>query len=71
MRCVVLGGTGFIGSHLVPRLVEMGYEVTVFGRRQPFQPLSGVRYLQGDWRDSAILGDALENAALVYHFIWG
>ncbi len=71
MHCLVLGGTGFIGSHLVPRLVEMGYEVSVLSRRQARQPFAHVRYLQGDWNDSAVLSTALEGADLVYHFIWG
>ncbi|MXX18117.1 MAG: NAD-dependent epimerase/dehydratase family protein, partial [Dehalococcoidia bacterium] len=29
MRCVVTGGCGFIGSHIVDALVEEGYEVAV------------------------------------------
>jgi UDP-glucose 4-epimerase len=28
MRALVSGGTGFIGSHVVDRLPEEGYEVT-------------------------------------------
>ena len=30
MRCVVTGGAGFIGSHLVDKLVDSGHEVIVF-----------------------------------------
>tara|TARA_Y100000593_G_scaffold220_1_gene471 strand:- start:6816 stop:7871 length:1056 start_codon:yes stop_codon:yes gene_type:complete len=30
MRCLVTGGAGFIGSHIVDRLVEDGHEVIVF-----------------------------------------
>jgi nucleoside-diphosphate-sugar epimerase len=27
MKIFVIGGTGLVGSYLLPRLVEMGYEV--------------------------------------------
>jgi nucleoside-diphosphate-sugar epimerase len=40
MRVVVIGGTGHIGTFLLPRLVEAGYEVINVsrGQRQPYQP---------------------------------
>ena len=40
MRVVVIGGSGHIGTYLVPRLVEAGHEVIVAsrGQRQPYQP---------------------------------
>ncbi|MCC7206679.1 MAG: NAD-dependent epimerase/dehydratase family protein [Anaerolineae bacterium] len=39
MRVVVIGGTGHVGTYLIPRLVEAGYEVIVLSRRQrePYQ----------------------------------
>jgi len=38
MKTVVIGGTGHIGTYLVPRLVEAGHEVTVVSRgtRDPY-----------------------------------
>jgi nucleoside-diphosphate-sugar epimerase len=39
MNIVVIGGTGHIGTFLIPRLVESGHDVTVVSRRQrnPYQ----------------------------------
>jgi nucleoside-diphosphate-sugar epimerase len=39
MRVVVIGGTGHVGTYLVPRLVQGGHEVIVISRsqRQPYQ----------------------------------
>ncbi|MCI0394164.1 MAG: NAD-dependent epimerase/dehydratase family protein [Chloroflexi bacterium] len=40
MRVVIIGGMGHVGTYLVPRLVEAGYEVINIsrGRRSPYQP---------------------------------
>ena len=32
MKSIVTGGCGFIGSHLVNRLIELGHEVIVLDR---------------------------------------
>jgi nucleoside-diphosphate-sugar epimerase len=37
MRVLVVGGTGHIGSYLVPRLLRAGHEVAVVSRRQQSQ----------------------------------
>ena len=51
MRVVVIGGTNFIGPHVVRRLVDGGHEVTVFhrGRTEAELP-EGVRRVEGDRR---------------------
>lgn len=40
MRVIVIGGSGHVGTYLVPRLVEAGHEVVVLSRqqREPYQP---------------------------------
>lgn len=53
MRVVVIGGTGHIGTFLVPRLVNAGHEVTVIsrGEREPYLPheaWSAVRHIEID-----------------------
>jgi nucleoside-diphosphate-sugar epimerase len=39
-RVVVIGGTGHVGTYLVPRLTEAGHDVAVVSRsqREPYQP---------------------------------
>lgn len=37
LRIVVLGGTGFVGRHLVPRLCALGHQVTVLSRNREAQ----------------------------------
>src|SRR5262245_16081311 len=50
---LILGGTGFIGPHLVRLAVERGHKVTIFtrGRKNPELPDSVIR-LQGDRKDN-------------------
>ena len=40
MRVVIIGGSGHVGTYLVPRLVELGYDVVAVsrGQREPYQP---------------------------------
>ncbi len=40
MRVVIIGGTGHVGTYLVPRLVAAGHEVVCLsrGQREPYQP---------------------------------
>lgn len=40
MKVLVIGGTGHVGTYMVPRLVALGHEVVVMSRgtREPYQP---------------------------------
>ena len=40
MKCVVSGGTGFLGSYIVKRLQHGNHTVTVWGRKLQFEPNS-------------------------------
>ena len=49
MNIGVIGGSGFIGSHVVDKLIEQGHEVTVFDIMKPHRP--DVRHLYIDITD--------------------
>lgn len=57
MRCVVTGGKGFIGSHLVEKLLERGSEVVVIDdesapENDNFYEFEGAEYVNADICDS-------------------
>ncbi|WIV52788.1 NAD-dependent epimerase/dehydratase family protein [Amycolatopsis nalaikhensis] len=67
-HAVVTGGSGFVGSHLVERLVDRGDQVTVLDVAPPRFPVEGVRYVTGDLRDTAKLAEAIRPGVdVVYH----
>lgn len=69
----VTGGAGFIGSHVVDRLVELGARVTVLddlsnGRESNLSGLAAdARLVRGDIRDRAALDEAIRGAEVVFH----
>lgn len=71
MKVLVLGGNGFIGSHLVDRLLADGHAVSVFDRvEERYRPLlEGVSYFLGDFGNRGLLTEALYDAEIVFHLI--
>lgn len=46
MKIVITGGTGLIGRHLIPRLLDLGHQITVVTRNP--QKASSVSRPSGD-----------------------
>lgn len=61
MRVLIIGGTGFIGQHVVRRLIEAGHAVTVFHRGETNADLpSEANHIGGDRRDLASFAPELK-----------
>jgi len=72
-KVLVTGGAGFIGSRLVERLLNLGYDVTVVdnlstGKKQNLrEALRNIDFIQGDIRDKEVLKKATRGVDYVVH----
>jgi dTDP-L-rhamnose 4-epimerase len=76
-KVLVTGGAGFIGSHLVDALVEIGHEVVAFDNLDPaaharpakWPPYANAKckYVLGDVRDKDALRLAMQGVEVVFH----
>jgi UDP-glucose 4-epimerase len=69
MTVLVVGGCGFIGSHIVDQLLMQGMAVRVLSRRpEAFRrPCPGVDYIMGSLADDEALAHALNGVDAVIH----
>jgi dihydroflavonol-4-reductase len=68
MNILVTGGTGFLGLHVVERLVAAGHQVRVLARTRPAHPaMAKVELIAGDLKERDAVRKALAGAEVVYH----
>ncbi|MCR8455763.1 MAG: NAD-dependent epimerase/dehydratase family protein [Nitrososphaerota archaeon] len=69
MKVLVTGGCGFIGSHLVRRLIMCGHEVIVFDNfsRAAYTKVEELRVVKGDVRFKSTLANVLNDVDVVFH----
>ncbi len=72
MRVLIIGGNGFIGSHLTDFLVARGQSVRVYNRSRNLylkENHHDVEYIYGDFSNQSLLQSALKDVEIVYQLI--
>ncbi|MBN2271562.1 MAG: GDP-mannose 4,6-dehydratase, partial [Sedimentisphaerales bacterium] len=75
MKALVTGGAGFIGSHLVERLLDAGGEVVVvddlstgsLANIEAFESAAGFDFAEGDIRDVELMTRLAEKSDVIFH----
>lgn len=68
MKALVIGGSGFMGSHTADELSRRGYEVTIFDRVPSPWLRKDQRMVVGDYTDRSALAAAMKDVSVLYHF---
>lgn len=71
-RILITGGAGFIGSHLVPRLLKQGQQITILdnlstGSLENLANLKAVRFVKGEITDRSLVSELMSNVEEVIH----
>lgn len=73
MKCVVIGGGGFIGSHLSEKLIDTGHDLIVFDRPSAANLLllarKGAKIITDSFLDPFDLDVALNSVDVVFHLV--
>ncbi len=70
MKAFVTGGSGFIGRHVIRKLLERGYQVVALARSDSSAAAlraAGAEVVRGDIGDRASLRPGMEGADVVFH----
>ena len=67
-KVVVIGGSGFMGSHTADALSEAGYKVTIFDREEPSWLRDDQEMIIGDMLDTDAVLEAVTGAKYIYHY---
>ena len=67
MRVGVTGGAGFIGSHVVDRLIELRHEPVIFDHVRPARARPDIDLMLGDTRDATAVSELGAHVDAIIH----
>jgi len=68
LNACVLGGSGFLGSHVAEQLSLKGYHVKIFDSRKSEWLIDSQEMIEGDLLDQDAVSQAVRGADIVYNF---
>ena len=74
MKCLILGGGGFLGSHLCDALLAKGYAVRIFDRPnlkryRVFSFDEDIEWVDGDFTNQKDVAQAISGCDIIYHLV--
>ena len=72
-KCLIIGGAGFIGSHVADALLQEGHEVTVFDRPNVSldnlnDNIESINVIHGDLCNHSDVEEAVKGHDIIFHF---
>lgn len=67
-KVLVVGGSGFLGSHVADELTEKGYDVTIFDQKKSTWINDNQKFIESDLLDREHVIKSLEGFNFVIHF---
>jgi len=67
-KAIVVGGSGFIGSHVADRLSDSGYQVIIYDKIKSQWLRNNQKIIIGDVQDNEKLNEIIAGAEVVYNF---
>ena len=67
-KAIVVGGSGFVGSHVADHLSDTGYQVTIYDKIKSQWLRNDQKFIIGDVQDSEKLNQIIAGAEIVYNF---
>lgn len=67
-KILIIGGSGFLGSHVADILSEKKYKVTIYDKKKSQFLKSSQKMIISDLKNNKNLDKAIKNSDIIYHF---
>jgi UDP-glucose 4-epimerase len=68
LNVLVIGGSGFLGSHVSDELIKRKFNVTIYDRKKSKWILPQQKFVKGEVKNFKRLGECIKKAKYVYNF---